>query len=169
MKDTATTIEKEEFELDLEEMRRYELGFHLIPSLSSDEVSVVLEDVKANIVKEGGEFLEESPVEKQDLAYSLQKDIDRTRHTYTESYFGWMHFIAHPSFADALKLELRSNEAFLRVLIIKIVEKKEEEEEEGVVEQDVASEEPVESSDEEVIVAIDKEIDKLVEEEDDTK
>ncbi len=166
MTETTATMKKDELELDTEESRLYELGFHLIPSLSGEDLSAAVATLKELITNKGGVLIREQVAEKKELAYAIQKDIDRKRYTYEDAYFGWMQFTAMPAAAHEIKETLENSDTVLRFLVVKITEEMtqtSEEKEEIRAEREDAASENEEVSEEE----IDKEIDKLVEDQED--
>ena len=106
-------------EEDLQDSRIYEASFHLVSTLNDDsalaevaEIRTFLEARVATIRGLGAPMLME-------LAYPIQKDIDRTRHTFTRSYFGWFVFETTPEAAHAAKEMLTTRSSVIRALLIK--------------------------------------------------
>lgn len=104
---------------DMEDSRIYEAAFHIVPSL--DEAGAVAEaaDIKAFIVSNGGNVIGSGEPMLMTLAYEVQKDIDRKRHTFNRAYFAWFVFEAAPEAAHAIKEMLGARSTLVRSLLIK--------------------------------------------------
>lgn len=106
-------------EQDDSEARVYELGFHIVPSVGDEGLSKEIEAVHAVIAKNGGNIVSEEQPQLTRLAYPLQRDIARKRHTFDTAYFGWVVFEAFPKGAHAVKEAMRHNEHIIRSLMVK--------------------------------------------------
>jgi len=99
----------------------YELGYHILSSLSEDELQEEVGALKGMIEKVGGVFVaEEAPVMFR-LAYTIVRSVGGRREKYDTSYFGWMKFELPFGTAHTLQEELEKRESILRFLIIKTV------------------------------------------------
>lgn len=101
------------------DIRVYEIGVHIIPSVGEEGVAAEFEAVRSHIkTLKGSIIAEEQPV-FMTLAYSMQRDIDRKRHTYDNAFFGWVKFEGTPEAAEDMKKFLLGQKHVLRSLIIK--------------------------------------------------
>lgn len=169
----------------------YELGFHLLPTLSEEEVQKEFNGIKEAITKSGGEITVESAPALLDLQYTMVQNIDSVNHKYETAHFGWVKFISEPANVTVIEEYLDGTMNVLRRLIVKTVEAanveaadvaaaledKDEEESEGKDGKNVKAakkEEKTEATDdkeseeatekpEEVNEEVDKAIDELVE------
>lgn len=110
-----------QIEEGMDETRVYEASFHVIPSLQEDEAAAVATDIRGMIESKGGKVLGGEAPQQMPLAYSMQKDIDRKRHTFSSAYFGWVVFEAEGGAAHEVKKAIEDNPAILRSLVIKTV------------------------------------------------
>lgn len=111
--------DKQDQDGDDAEARTYELGFHIVPSVGDEGLSAEIEAIHAIIAKNHGTIISEEQPQLMRLAYPLQRDISRKRHTFDSAYFGWFVFEAFPSDAHAVKEAMRHNEHVVRSLLVK--------------------------------------------------
>ncbi|MDD5152781.1 MAG: 30S ribosomal protein S6 [Candidatus Pacebacteria bacterium] len=101
------------------EPRVYELGYHLVPTLSEEQVPGASKAVRGMIDGISKDIIaEEAPV-FIDLAYQVVKTINHKNKRFDDAYFGFIKFEASPE--DIAKLEegLKKDENVLRYLIVK--------------------------------------------------
>lgn len=106
-------------EADMEDSRIYEAAFHIVPSLDEAGAAAEADEIKKLLVSKGASILGSGEPMLMALAYEIQKDIDRKRHTFTRAYFGWFVFEAAPEAAHALKEMLGERDTLIRVLLMK--------------------------------------------------
>ena len=154
-----------------EDARVYEIGFHLVPSLSEDEVEKEVTSIKEVIEMAGGSFIAEGYPNMRALEYTIEvaDAIPKTR--YDHAQFGWIKFEGDPSLPDELYSQLSTDANIIRMLVIKTVrentlygpklrqQKKEEEEREQAEDPGEDTDKGSDSSD-----ASDEDIDKSIEE-----
>ncbi|HEY4479738.1 MAG TPA: 30S ribosomal protein S6 [Candidatus Paceibacterota bacterium] len=110
-----------EIEKDEEQAEIYEIGFHIIPSISEENVSKTFADIKSIVEKEGGSFIAEDVPKSKALAYALTHVFGGSRQKFTSAYFGWVKFeLAAPNIKN-VKSALGADERIIRFLIIKTV------------------------------------------------
>lgn len=110
--------ELEEMDMDTDP-RVYEVGVHFVTSINEDGAQLEFAALREKITKAGGSIIaEEAPV-LFNLAYPMQRDIDRKRYTYNTSYFGWVKFETTPAIAHELKAFVADKPIVLRSLLIK--------------------------------------------------
>ena len=108
-------------EIEEQESKVYEIGFHIAPSVAEDAVSAEFEVVKGLITKEGGEIIAEGAPELRDLAYSISKTVKAIKSNYTKAYFAWVKFTLSPEAINKIKLALDESPIILRHLITNTV------------------------------------------------
>lgn len=108
-----------------DEVRSYELAFHILPTVAEGEVPETLSKIKAHISSQGGVIFDEEAPERIELVYPIVKHLEGKNRTFASSYFGWIRFRAEGEKISALEEELRTDTALLRHLLIKL--RKEEE------------------------------------------
>ena len=102
-----TTLQKES----------YEIGFHLIPELTEEEVQKNVEELSNLITSHEGLITFTKEPQKFKLAYPINKKLG--------SYFGHIQFIAPKTIVDQIQDELKLNNNILRYVVIKQEPKKE--------------------------------------------
>ncbi len=109
-------------EADLGDERTvYELGYHLVPSLSEEEVALRVENFKKAIEAFPGEFIASGGPLSQELSYPMRKMKNGKWREFTRSQFGWIKFAAAPEKVHAWRDILREDETIIRCIIIKTV------------------------------------------------
>lgn len=103
----------------MEDSRIYEAAFHIVPSLDEAGAAAEVADIKKFLVSNGATILGSGEPMLMELAYEIQKDIDRKRHTFTRAYFAWFVFEASPEAAHAVKEMLGARLTLVRSLLIK--------------------------------------------------
>jgi ribosomal protein S6 len=99
----------------------YELAFHLVPTLSEDEVMVQFSHLKSLIEKKGGTFISEETPQMTNLAYEISKTVKAQKKHYTSSFFGWVKFELNPEEIAGLEKQVKGFEPMLRYLLITTV------------------------------------------------
>ena len=149
------------------EPRVYELGYHLVPTLSEEQIPGASGAVRGMIERISKDIIAEELPVFIDLAYTIVKTIEHKNKRFDESYFGWIKFEASPEGIATLEEELKKDENVLRYLVVKTIRentfiakkftgaKVKEVEEETAVATEAVAEVPSEE-------ALDKAIDELV-------
>jgi ribosomal protein S6 len=101
-----------------QEAAPYEIGYHLLPTLSEDESVKATQDIAEFLKKNGGEVFADHAAEKIELAYAIQKRVGGKPTNFNEAYFGWVAFDAVPSAVAAIKTYLDTNPLILRYLLV---------------------------------------------------
>lgn len=162
---------EEETEQNSENLRVYEIGFHLIPSLSEDEIAEEVSNMKKAIEDAGGVYITEGYPKTTKLEYTIEVPITMPKSRFTHSQFGWIKFEAGAEAPESIKEALSRNTNIIRMIIIKTVRentlygyklKQKKEIEEKDDKKDVMSS-PKEKKEDEVKIS-DEEIDKSIEE-----
>ncbi len=101
----------------------YELGFHLVPTLSEEAIGPALEAARRALGDV--EVIKESFPQKMTLAYQVERAGQGKREKYTSAYFGSIKFALKPE-ADraqvaALQEKLRGMKEVLRYLVVETV------------------------------------------------
>ena len=103
------------------EDRVYEVGYILLPTFASEEVSSLSVNLKDIIVSFGGEFISDEMPKMIPLAYNMVKVISNVNHKFNTGYFGWIKFFMHPEKVPELKKKLDLDPNIVRFLILKTV------------------------------------------------
>lgn len=99
----------------------YELGYHLLPTLSDEEVQKEAASFKSLIEKQGGSLVSEEAPKPMHLAYTMVKKQEGKNAKFNESFFGWIKFETSAEGVLQVKKEVDANKNVLRYLIIKTV------------------------------------------------
>lgn len=114
MTDNKTQSTKEGFKV-------YELGIHLLPTLSEDDVQIEFSKIKSQIEKADGEFISESTPRMFNLAYEIPKTIKAQKKWYETAYFGWVKFEIEAKALAGIEKFVKELDNTLRYLIVKTV------------------------------------------------
>lgn len=115
-----TTDHNRDLERD-ERLKVYELGFHFVPTLSEDDVTVKFSELKSFVEKLGGEFISEDAPQPIRLAYEIAKTIKTEKKWFQDAYFGWVKFTLAPEDVVALEKQVKGFDPILRYLLITTV------------------------------------------------
>jgi ribosomal protein S6 len=111
----------ENIESTKESFKVYELGIHLLPSLSEADVQIEFSKIKSNIEKLDGEIISESQPRMFNLAYEIPKTLKAQKKWYETAYFGWVKFELDSSKLAVFEKFVKELENTLRYLIVKTV------------------------------------------------
>lgn len=104
-----------------EEKTIYEIGYHVVSSVSEEELPARVSAIKDVIKKEGGVLIMEDAPSKISLAYPMSKMEDGKRSIFESAYFGWLKFEVEGDNIGNIKRAFDENNDILRFLIIKTV------------------------------------------------
>jgi ribosomal protein S6 len=83
----------------------YEVGYHIIPTTSAEEVKQIASAFKTQIGQLSGEVISQEEPARMTLAYEMTKDEAGKKNHYSQSYFGWIKvFFAISSLKALLKI-----------------------------------------------------------------
>ncbi len=103
------------------ESRVYELGYHLVPTLSEEQVPVASAAVRGMIERISKDIIaEEAPV-FIDLAYTIVKTVEHKNKRFDDAYFGWIKFEGEPAGIAELEDGLKKDDNVLRYLLTKTI------------------------------------------------
>jgi ribosomal protein S6 len=102
-----------------DEQAVFEVGFHVVATLPEEEVTGVVEKIKAEIQKSGAEIIKETAPQKIALAYTIERPVSgATREKHQSAYFGAIKFATTREAIPALQAALRSMHEILRFLLV---------------------------------------------------
>lgn len=114
-------IEEKE-NIDGVDLRVYELGFHLVPTLPEEGVSGAMDDVRGVLEAAGGLMISEDiQTEVMELAYPMENITGNKKSVFNSAYFGWIKFEIIPESILTIEAEMKKNPNVFRFLIIKTV------------------------------------------------
>lgn len=102
-------------------LRVYELGYLLVPTLSEENMPATYSNLKDLIVSLGGEIISDEMPKIISLAYLMSKVTQNVRSKFDSAYFGWVKFGINPEKVLELKKKLDIDSNFIRFLILKTV------------------------------------------------
>jgi ribosomal protein S6 len=117
---TETTVGTNELEL-----ARYELAYHILPTVAEGEVTAVTEELKALVAKAGGTIVDEEAAERFELAYEIDKYLEGRYRKFTSAYFGWIRFELPPVALAGLTEAADEHKQILRSLLIRLTKNEE--------------------------------------------
>ncbi len=96
----------------------YEIGYHLLPTLSEEEVPQIVSKLMDALKAEGAVFVGERFPSQIELAYPIAKRTNSKKTNYDSAYFGWVAFEVAREAVLRIKPLLDSNPNILRYLIV---------------------------------------------------
>lgn len=105
--------------IQAEDRLQYEIGFHLVSSLSEEQLTASFASIKELIEKNGGVIDGERFPVLRALAYTMYKKTPAGYSSFQNAYFGWIFFSADPSALSEIKKAIDLKEEVLRYLLIK--------------------------------------------------
>ncbi len=111
----------QEEDKDLIETKIYEIGYHLLPTLSEVDVLPEVSKIHSLISEKGGLVISEGAPQMRQLAYDISKKVDGKSLAFNKAYFGWIKFEMDPSHVADINLKLESMPDILRFLVVKTV------------------------------------------------
>jgi ribosomal protein S6 len=96
----------------------YEIGYHLLPTLSEAEVTSTVKDLMAFLTKEGASFIGDKAPEKTDLAYAIDRRVEGKFQAVRSTFFGWVAFEVSPNAAQNIKKFMDTNPVVLRYIFL---------------------------------------------------
>ena len=103
------------------DMRVYELGFLLVPTIAEEHLSEKFQILKDLISSHGGQFISEDFPKMIPLHYEMLKVISNKNHRFSDAYFGWIKFDMEPEHVLLLDEEVKRSLDVIRFLLIKTV------------------------------------------------
>ena len=99
----------------------YEVGFHIVPTVSPENLSKEVDAIKAILGKVGAKIINEESPKMISLSYPMLKVVGPKRNYFETAYFGWIKFESEPKAAVELKKALDISEKVLRFIIVKTI------------------------------------------------
>jgi len=99
----------------------YEIGFHIIPTVSTERINEEFDALKSIITSHNGSVIEEQEPELMDLAYTMTHKQERGHERFDRAYFGWIKYEGTPDDAAAIMEDVDERAHILRYQLIKTV------------------------------------------------
>jgi len=104
------------------EEKIYEVGYHIISSVSEENIPSEVEKIKAYLAKEKAIIIGEEAPKLRPLAYSIKKVFGGAYKTFDKAYFGFIKFeLGEAGDIRNIDSSMKGNESVLRHLVIKTV------------------------------------------------
>ncbi len=101
------------------ELRVYELGYHLVPTIPEEQIPEVSGAVRGMIEQISQDIIAEELPVFIDLAYEVVKTINHKNKRFEDAYFGWVKFESSPEGIATLEEALKKDENVLRYIVVK--------------------------------------------------
>ncbi len=102
------------------ELVKYELGYHLVPSLGPDDLALRVGELEKLVRKAGGEVYAKGAPQSFILAYTMRRQRGGAWDAYDTSFFGWMRFTALRERMPDLKAALAESPWIIRSLTLSL-------------------------------------------------
>ncbi|HQU07512.1 MAG: hypothetical protein B7X04_00245 [Parcubacteria group bacterium 21-54-25] len=99
------------------EPRVYELGFHIDPELSQEDVKKIFQKLKA-VAAEAGTVVATGDPEKMPLAYTISRMEHTGRHDFSTTFFSWIAYEATGEAHDKVLETVRGEDHVFRFIDI---------------------------------------------------
>jgi ribosomal protein S6 len=99
----------------------YELGYHILPTLSEEEVAKAVTALKDQLSAIEATIIAEAHPALMTLAYEIGKDIENKNRKFATAYFGWIKFEVATEAIEGFKELMEKNANILRFIIVKTV------------------------------------------------
>ncbi|MFA5651793.1 MAG: 30S ribosomal protein S6 [Candidatus Paceibacterota bacterium] len=104
------------------EEKIYEVGYHIVSSVSEENIPSEVEKIKGYLAKEKAIIISEEAPKLRPLAYSIKKASGGSYKVYDKAYFGFIKFeLGEDGDIRNIDLSMKNNESVLRYLVIKTV------------------------------------------------
>ncbi len=106
---------------DLDNVRIYELGYHIVPTVGEESLGVEVGKLQSLITENGGNIISEEFPQMRNLAYEMSKVSENKYTNFNKAYFGWIKFEIDGSLVSSISEKVTANQNVLRFIIVKTV------------------------------------------------
>lgn len=99
----------------------YEVGFHIVPTVSPENLPKEVDAIKAILGAQGATVISEEFPKLRNLAYQMIKVVGPVRHRIDSAYFGWIKFEGPKEAVAELNKALTLSDKIVRFLVVKTV------------------------------------------------
>ena len=96
----------------------YEIGYHLVPTLTEEAVAAAVKDITELLKKNGAETVGDRFPVKIPLAYTIQKRVSAKILRFNEAYFGWVAFEMPRDAVAVVTAALDAHPSMLRYIVV---------------------------------------------------
>ena len=97
----------------------YEVGYHLMPTVSAAEIANLVVKIRSVIEEKGGEIISEEMPSLRTIAYEISTNTDNQRQKFSKSFFGWIKFEINNFSIDDVKQSLKKVVEIMRFILVK--------------------------------------------------
>ncbi|MEK7642681.1 MAG: 30S ribosomal protein S6 [Patescibacteria group bacterium] len=108
-------------EKENDDLQVYELGYHLLGSISENDLGGEMTKIHDLLARHGGEIISEGAPEMRNLAYEISKRVETKYTTFSKAYFGWIKFEINRPTIISFEKDIKMNSNILRYIIMKTV------------------------------------------------
>ena len=101
--------------------RIYEIGYHIVPTVTEEDLDRVVGEIRTAIEKAGGSFIAEGAPALTRLSYAMSVSEQARKAEYDRGYFGWIKFETLVSAIPGLEAALKANRNILRSILFQTV------------------------------------------------
>ncbi len=112
---------KEENKMEEIFTKIYEVGYHIIPAVSVENLAGEVDKIKNFLTENGVEIISEEFPRLIDLAYTMPRVVGGARRKFDTAYFGWIKFDAGEAPIAKIKKFFEEDGNILRFLLINTV------------------------------------------------
>ena len=103
------------------EVKVYEIGYLIVPSIPAEKVAEQISAIKDVLAKHKAELIADESASLRPLAYTMIKKIGTVNRRFDSAYFGWIKFEAAPVEVRLIEKEVKEIDSILRLLLISTV------------------------------------------------
>jgi len=107
---------------EVEKKPLYEVGYHLVPTITEDNVGAEVARIREAIESRGGSVVSEEWPKNMSLAYSISPHGRSPRASYDSSYFGWIRFEMQRENIEKFHHVIDALEMVIRFVVIQVPE-----------------------------------------------
>ncbi len=111
---------------DDREVAHYECAFHILPTVTEEEVPAVVARIEKLITDAGGTIANKEMPEQIDLAYEIVKPIEGYNRRFNAAHFGWVRFTLVPEALPEFSEEIGLMPELLRFITVRLTRAEEE-------------------------------------------
>ncbi len=111
----------EEKELEVSDSQIYEVGYHLLPNISEENVPQDVSAIHGVISNCGGIIFSEGAPSMRQISYEIAKKVENKTLKFNKAYFGWIKFEVDSSRISEITEKIAGMPNILRFIVIKTV------------------------------------------------
>ncbi len=118
-KKSTEQVEEESDSGSEDQVKIYELGFHIIPTIPEENLGEHFGKIKKTIENNKGSVFAEQAPQLRRLAYTIVQKKETGHLKFDDAYFGWVKFEGDPEKIKTIEEEVSKEPAVLRVILVK--------------------------------------------------